>query len=206
VGGWCHHRSAHLPVDCRCRGPHRAEVAGRAGAAAAASTNDPMGAVIDTMLRPANVAQATPPPAPAAGTQATPPTGPAARVRPAAAPGQTDEQRSEIARLLAAATTSESMSAQDRAYLAQLVAQRTGLSQQEAERRVNDAVLAARQAADKARRAAILTGFVTAAGLMISFAAAWWAAVKGGNHRDNSVPARFDFTDRRRTVTPSSGV
>ena len=184
-----------------------AEVAGQAGAAAAASTNDPMGAVIDTMLRPANLAQATTPPAPAAGTQATAPTaGQAARPRPATAPGQADEQRAEIARLMATATTSESMSAQDRAYLAQLVAQRTALTQQEAERRVNDAILAARQAADKARRAAILTGFVTAAGLMISFAAAWWAAVKGGNHRDNSVPARFDFTDRRRTVTPSSGV
>jgi hypothetical protein len=110
-----------------------AEVAGQAGAAAAASTNDPTGAVIDTMIRPANLAQATPPAAPAPGTQATPPAGQAARARPATAPGQTDEQRAEIARLMATATTSESMSAQDRAYLAQLVAQRTGLSQQEAE-------------------------------------------------------------------------
>ena len=95
------------------------------------------------------------------------------------------------------------MSAEDRAYLAQLVAQRTGLSQPEAERRVNDAVVAARQAADKARKAAVLTGFVTAAALIISFAAAWWAAMKGGNHRDNAVPARFAFESRRRTPLPS---
>ena len=67
------------------------------------------------------------------------------------------------------------------------------MSQQEAERRVDEAVNAARAAADKARRAAVLTGFVTAAGLIISFGAAWWAAMKGGQHRDTSIPARFDF-------------
>ena len=38
-----------------------AEMAGQAGTAAMSSTNDPMGAVLDTMLRPTTVAQATPP-------------------------------------------------------------------------------------------------------------------------------------------------
>ena len=66
--------------------------------------------------------------------------------------------------------------------------------------RVNDAFIAARQAADKARRAGILTGFVTAASLILSFGAAWWAALKGGQHRDNSVPARFEFGPHRRRV------
>ena len=173
-----------------------ADMVSKAGTVAAASSDDPMGAVIDRMLRSGTVAQASPTP-PAAGA-ATPP---AAR----RAPDQlsANEQRAEIGRLLATATTSASMPAEDRAYLAQLVSQRTGLSQQEAERRVNEAVTAARQAADKARRAAVLTGFVTAAGLVISFAAAWWAALKGGNHRDNAVPARFSFDTRRRMTTPS---
>jgi hypothetical protein len=49
----------------------------------------------------------------------------------------------------------------------------------------------------------VLTGFVTAAALIISFAAAWWAAMKGGNHRDNAVPARFAFESRRQTPLPS---
>ena len=49
--------------------------------------------------------------------------------------------------------------------------------------------------------AAILTGFVTAAGLIVSLGAAWWAAVKGGDHRDHSVPARFDFGPRRRPTS-----
>jgi len=173
-----------------------ADVAGKAGVAAAASADDPMGAVIDRMLRSGTVAQASPTTPPAAA--ATPP---ATRRAPDQLPAI--EQRAEIGRLLATATTSASMSAEDRAYLAQLVSQRTGLSPQESERRVNEAITAARQAADKARRAAVLTGFVTAAGLVISFAAAWWAALKGGNHRDNAVPARFSFDTRRRMTTPS---
>lgn len=96
-----------------------------------------------------------------------------------------------------------SMSAPDRAYLAQIIAQRTGVTRPEAEKRVNEAFTAAREAADKARRATILTGFVTAASLIVSFGAAWWAALKGGQHRDNSVPARFEFGSRiRRTSVP----
>jgi hypothetical protein len=78
------------------------------------------------------------------------------------------------------------------------VSQRVGDAQQEAERRVEDAVKAARAAADKARHAAVLTGFVTAAGLIISLGAGLWAAMRGGHHRDTSVPARFTFGERRR--------
>jgi hypothetical protein len=81
------------------------------------------------------------------------------------------------------------------------VAQRAGVSQEEALKRVDEALNGARQAADKARRAAILTGLVTAIALLVSFAAAWWAAMKGGEHRDNAVPARFAF-DRRQRVRP----
>ena len=96
---------------------------------------------------------------------------------------------------------SGSLTTENRSYLVPLIAQRTGLSQQEAEKRVDEAVNAARAAADKARRAAVLTGFVTAAGLILSLGAAWWAAVKGGDHRDRSVPARFGFDRRRAPVT-----
>jgi hypothetical protein len=109
-----------------------------------------------------------------------------------------------MSRILASSVTKGSLSTQDRAYLAQLVSQRTGLSQQEAEKRVDDAVTAAREAADKVRRAAILTGFVTAASLLLSLGAAWWAAVKGGDHRDHSIPARFELGDQRRRVTPTT--
>ena len=103
-----------------------------------------------------------------------------------------------MSRILAQSVASGSITADSRTQLAQLVAQRTGVSQQEAERRVEQAVTDARAAADNARHAAILTGFVTAAGLLISLAAGWWAAMCGGHHRDTSVPAQFTFGDRRR--------
>jgi hypothetical protein len=168
------------------------ETAGKA-AAITASTTDPTDVLLDAMLRPANVAQATP-------QNATP----AARPRPPGAVGP-DDSRAEMSRLIASSLVNGSMSAPDRTYLAQIVAQRTGVTQPEAEKRVNEAFTAAREAADKARRATILTGFVTAASLVISFGAAWWAALKGGQHRDNSVPARFEFGGRiRRTSMPGT--
>jgi hypothetical protein len=172
------------------------DVAGRAAGAAsvtALSTTEPIDAVLDSMLRPTTVAQApsaSTPPAAAA------PAPTASRARSTAA--SSDETRAEMARILASAVAGGSLSDQNRAYLAQIVAQRSGLSQQEAERRVNEAFTAAREAADKARKAAILTGFVTAASLIVSFGAAWWAAIRGGQHRDNAVPARFAFGRNRR--------
>ena len=175
-----------------------ADLAGKAAAAVAVSAGDPMDAVLDSMLRPATVAQAASSSGPAAA--ATPPAAAASRARA----GGGDESRSEMARLLASAVASGSLSEQNRNYLTQLVAQRSGLSQPEAERRVNEAFTAAREAADKARKAAILTGFVTAASLIVSFGAAWWAAMRGGQHRDNAIPARFPLgRNRRSNVLPS---
>jgi hypothetical protein len=174
------------------------DVAGKAAGVTALSTTEPMDAVLDSMLRPTTVAQApsaSTPPAAAA------PAPSASRTRSTAA--SSDETRSEMARILASAVASGALSDQNRAYLAQGVAQRAGLSQQEAERRVNEAFTAAREAADKARKAAILTGFVTAASLIISFGAAWWAAIRGGQHRDNEVPARFAFGRNRRSTLAS---
>jgi hypothetical protein len=160
-----------------------------------------MDAVLDAMLRPTTVAQAGVPTTtpPASSQTAGPGPGPA---RPrAAATG--DDTRAEMSRLLLSAVATGSLSGESRAYLVQIVAQRAGIPQQEAERRVDQAFNAAREAADKARRAAILTGFVTAASLVLSLGAAWWAAMKGGNHRDHSIPARFEFGDARRRTTTS---
>ena len=148
--------------------------------------------VLDTMLRPATTTAQ----APATGAAA-----PTARARGANAPVG-DETRAEMSRILASSVTNESLRSDNRTYLAQLVAQRTGLSQQEADKRVDEAVQATREAAEKARRAAILTGLVTAVGLILSLGAGWWAAMRGGHHRDHSIPARFTFEQRRRT-TPS---
>ena len=154
-----------------------AELTGKT-AVAAASTAEPMGLVLDTMLRPTADASKRP-----------------------QAPATTEDPRPQVSRLLTSAVSSGSLSEPNRTYLAQLVAQRAGISQEEALKRVDEALNGARQAADKARRAAILTGLVTAIALLVSFAAAWWAAMKGGEHRDNAVPARFAF-DRGQRVRP----
>ena len=107
---------------------------------------------------------------------------------------------------MASSLANGSMTPQDRAYLGQLVAQRTGVPQPEAEKRVTEALNTAREAANKTRRAAILAGFVTAAALVVSFGAAWWAAMKGGQHRDQSVPARFEFSNRLRRPGTAAGL
>jgi hypothetical protein len=179
-----------------------AEVAGGAAAVAGASTKNPMDTVLDTMLRPTTVAQ-PPSPAPAASAGGAPPTAgsPAPRAR---AVSSGDDTRAEMSRILTSAVANGSLTTENRAYLVQLAAQRAGISQQEADKRVNDAFNAAREAADKARRAGVLTGFVTAASLVLSLGAAWWAALRGGHHRDNSIPARFVFGDQRRRITPTT--
>jgi hypothetical protein len=178
-----------------------AEVAGGAAAVAGASSNDPMDAALDTMLRSTTVAQAAPS-APATGPAASAPgSAPTPRAR-AASTG--DDTRPEMSRILASSVANGTLTAENRAYLAQIVSQRAGISQQEAERRVDQAFTAAREAADKARRAGVLTGFVTAASLVLSLGAAWWAALRGGHHRDHSIPARFVFGDERRRVTPTT--
>ena len=68
--------------------------------------------------------------------------------------------------------------------MAQVVAARTGLSQADAEKRVNDVIAQAKAAADDARKgAAKLSLWLTAALLFGAFAASL-AAVEGGSLRD----------------------
>jgi hypothetical protein len=170
-----------------------ADLAGKTATAAAASNTDPLAYFTDTLTRP--VATRT---AAAGSNAATPGTG-TARTEPMA-----QEQKAEIGRILSRAVANGSLADADKSYLASIVAQRTGMGQAEAEKRVTDTFAEAdrstREAADKARRSAVLTGFVTAASLLISLAAAWWAAQRGGHHRDNSIPARFSFAPPPRRV------
>jgi hypothetical protein len=162
-----------------------ADAAGKA-ASAASSNSDQIAYFADSLLRPAPRANA----APGQGQGAT-------RIEPVPA-----ETRAELARIMSRSLAAGSLSDNDRSYLATIVAQRTGVSQADAEKRVTDVYAettrVTREAADKARYAAILTGFVTAASLILSLGAAWWAAMRGGHHRDNSIPARFSFAPPRR--------
>lgn len=98
------------------------------------------------------------------------------------------------------------MSPEDRTYLAQLVAQKTNLSQPEAERRVDevygqalksveDAKNTAREAADTAATVAAGTALWTFVTLLLGAFFASLAAIYGGRRRDASVTTT-DYTTR----------
>ena len=123
---------------------------------------------------------------------------------PADSPAAADI-RPEATRILAAAVTSKTLAESDRNYLASLVAQRTGLPPEEAQRRVNEAYASALKAVDTARRASVLASLVTASALLFGLAAAWYAAQRGGHQRDSNIPARF-FGRRRLTVPGSESL
>ena len=96
-----------------------------------------------------------------------------------------------IARAFAANLDKPQLDARDRAWLASLVSQRTGLPQADAEKRVDEAFTElkaaeqkVRDAADRARKATLIAGFLAAATLAIGAAAACAGAALGARHRD----------------------
>jgi hypothetical protein len=78
------------------------------------------------------------------------------------------------------------LAAADRTYLARLIAARTGMSQADAEKRVNDVITEAKAAADSARRGAAKLAFWMTASLLFGAFAASLAAVEGGQLRDGT--------------------
>lgn len=116
-------------------------------------------------------------------------------------PDQAGDSRAEVMRILANAGM-EPVPADDRAYITRIVAQDTGMSQDEAEARVNQVMTKVEQAkadtikaAEAARKIGIIAAFLTAASLLVSAAGAYWAAGMGGRHRDEGIV--FDMVFRR---------
>ena len=154
---------------------------GTAGAAAAGATADrgatgsasPTGYYVDALFRKDPTATAT------------------------ATPGAPDSAPpvAEVGRIFASALKAGALPGDDAHYLGQLVAQRTGLSQADAEKRVNDtytrmqaalkeAQATAMEAADKARKAAAYGALWLFVSLLIGAFAASLAATFGGRRRD----------------------
>ena len=101
------------------------------------------------------------------------------------------DPRAEATRILATVLRPGSdISTSDKAYLAHLVAARTGVSQEVAQKRVDEAITNARQAADTARKAARNLSLVTAFSMLIGAFIAGVAAKIGGHHRDDLVADR----------------
>lgn len=113
--------------------------------------------------------------------------------------------RDETARIIGPAVSGGTLDSSDRDYLVRLVASQTGLSEAEAQTRVDTILQNAADAADKARKAAVIIGFVLAASFLISAAAAWWAAGLGGEHRDTGTDlSRFMYYPARSGVATSA--
>ena len=108
----------------------------------------------------------------------------------------TADPRAEVGRIFATSIRNGSLAADDRTYLAQTVAARTGMAPADAEKRVDDvyarmnaaaekAKAVAKDAADKARKAAATAALWLTVSLLLGAFVASFAATFGGRLRDN---------------------
>lgn len=109
-----------------------------------------------------------------------------------AEPAQSAETASaEASRILAASALNGEVSAPDKAELARLVASRTGMSEQQAEARVDEvlgqieaAKVKVKEAADAARQAGMMLAYMTFLSFIVGAFVASAAAAIGGRQRD----------------------
>ncbi|EJN05496.1 hypothetical protein PMI40_02434, partial [Herbaspirillum sp. YR522] len=189
-------------------GPPAAGAAGSNGNVADAAS----GYFIDGLFRaPNTTAPAAPGGAPAPAADAAPLALPAGRGPDEGRDGTSPAQRMEVARIFTYALSNGALTDADRTYVAQVVARRTGMSQADAEKRVNDtfaaykksvddAAVKAREAADAARKAAAYGSMWMFLSLLCGAFIASFSATYGGRRRD--LP---DFAAPR-AVAPSQPV
>jgi len=162
---------------------------GAASGNASALSATPADYATDLLLRPDPASTASP----AVGVSAV---APSTTVQPAQRDAADAAFRAESGRIFAATIRNQEFTARDRDYLVRVVQTRTGLSEPEAQRRVDAAVneardleIKVREQADKARKAAVVTGFIAAVSLLISLVVACFTAGIGGRHRnENRTP------------------
>lgn len=106
------------------------------------------------------------------------------------------DPRPEVMRLVANGLANKEVPSADRSYLAGLVAARTGISQAEANQRVEAFITHSKETADKLRKASAAFAIFTGISLLIGAFVACVAATLGGRERDAVVG-----TDRRRWST-----
>lgn len=130
-------------------------------AASAASQMGPMDGYVDTLIRSD---------APAAQTG-----------------GNTSDTRGEMVRLFTSSfRNGGDLKPADREYVSKVVAARTGMSQADADKRVNDVVTQVKADADAARKAAAHLAFWLTASLLLGAFCASLAATEGGGLRDGT--------------------
>jgi hypothetical protein len=97
--------------------------------------------------------------------------------------------RSEAARILLTSAGHTGVTPDDRNYLVALTSAETGLARPDAERRADGTIAQARDNIRKARRAAVILGFMIGAAALLGAAVAWFASCAGGRHRDGTAPS-----------------
>jgi hypothetical protein len=110
-------------------------------------------------------------------------------------PVDAEAARAEAGRIFAQAALGDgTVPDADRTYLASVVATNAGIPPEEAQARVDQAIASVEEARQKAleaariaRNTAIIGAFLLAASLLASAIGAFWAAQKGGNHRDENT-------------------
>jgi hypothetical protein len=156
-----------------------------AGAAAGAGQPNSMDYFSDTLLRTNPLAQA---PA-TAGT----PSAAAGGTAPANG-GNNQALRQQVNRILLTAIGPSGLSNDDRTYLVQIVSAQSGMSQEDAQKKVDDVVNRAKaeatQAADTARKAAEFFSFWTFMSLLFGAVCATLGGILGGDLRDEYVTQR----------------
>jgi hypothetical protein len=126
----------------------------------AASQSGPMDGYVDTLLRPDT---------------------------PTAQSGNAQDSRGEMVRLFTSSFRNGSeLKPADREYVSKVVAARTGLSQADADKRVNEVVTQVKSDIDAARKAAAQLAFWLTAALLIGAFCASLAATEGGGLRDGT--------------------
>ena len=129
--------------------------------AAAASRSGPMDGYVDTLLRSDNPAPQT--------------------------AGNGNETRGEMLRLFGSSFRNGSeLKPADREYVSKVVAARTGLSQADADKRVNEVVTQAKADIDATRKATAQLAFWLTASLLLGAFCASLAATEGGGLRDGT--------------------
>ena len=188
-----------------------AGAAGGTGAAAGGATQNPQNAYyVDSLFltapRGAGAPGAGQGTSPAAGgpmqtgSGGAPAASPQGETPPAMQPGQsaqtspagaTSDDRGEAVRIFASGMRDGKLSDEDRAYLGRVVQARTGMTPEEANRRVDETVAraskTAKDAADAAAKAASYFAFWSFMALLFGAAAATVGGIVGGNQRDDDM-------------------
>jgi hypothetical protein len=99
----------------------------------------------------------------------------------------TSSLRTEVGRILTNGLREKELPADDKSYLAQVVAARSGISVPDAEKRVDDVFGRAQESMDHARKAAAHSMYWTFLALLVGAFCASCAATIGGGQRDRAL-------------------